>query len=286
MVQDEPEREIGKRHAGWKIGLHLLHASQRVAQVRGREVKIAPVLGGPRVVDGHGARQAAFIKRHPRNHGDAQLLAHREQFVFRGLVEDVVDHLHRIDEPTLQGLDDIGRFPAVHADADRLDEPFGFQIGHSALPAVVVGPRVGPHVELLEVDAVHAKIGQAPLGGPPDVVGGEDVFEPVGGARGPPAVLGWHLRRDDGPRASPIAKHVADQLLAVAVAVRAGGVEEVAAQLETAHQGGARRLVVSSAPSAHAPGAKAHFGHLPPQPSKCAVFHPDILPRRTCTTGC
>ena len=46
------------------------------------------------------------------------LAAGREQLVLRVLVEDVVDHLHGVDQPAAHGLDAVPRLPAVDADAD------------------------------------------------------------------------------------------------------------------------------------------------------------------------
>ena len=162
---------------------------------------------------------------------------------------------------------------------DAADEALGLQVGDGALPAVVFGPRVRPDVELLEVDACDAEVAEAALGAPPDVVGGEDVLEPVVGRRGPLAVLRRDLRGDERRRARPVREHVPDQLLAVAVAVGAGRVEEVAAELEAAPQRRARRLVVRPGPPAHAPGAEAHLGDLTPQTPKDAIVHPCIVPR-------
>ena len=41
-------------------------------------------------------RQRAFIQRHPRQHADVQLLRQRKQPRFGRLIENVVNHLHRI----------------------------------------------------------------------------------------------------------------------------------------------------------------------------------------------
>ena len=85
-------------------------------------------------------------------------LAVGKQFVFRRLVEDVVDHLHAVDEAGLERAQDVRRLPAVHADADGAHEPLALQIVDGALPAVVVGPGVAPDVELLQIDRLHAEV--------------------------------------------------------------------------------------------------------------------------------
>src|SRR5438128_1798797 len=77
----------------------------------------------PSRVGGEGAGEAALVEGHARDHGDLQALARGEEHVLGLLVEDVVDDLHGVDEARIQRGQHVGRFPAVHADAETLDEP-------------------------------------------------------------------------------------------------------------------------------------------------------------------
>ena len=86
------------------------------------------------------AGQAAFVERDARDDGDAVLLAVRKQLVFRRLIEDVVDHLHAVDEPGVERAQHVGRFPAVDADPERADQALALQIVDGALPAFVRRP--------------------------------------------------------------------------------------------------------------------------------------------------
>ena len=70
---------------------------------------------GKRGFQRHLAAEAAFIQRHAGNHPHIQFLANGKQLIFRRLVEDVVDHLHHIDQSGMQRLDAVLRLPAVDA---------------------------------------------------------------------------------------------------------------------------------------------------------------------------
>jgi hypothetical protein len=70
------------------------------------------------------------------------------------------------------------------------DEALRFEIPNGPLPACVVGPRVFPHVELEEVDAIDAKILEALLRVFLDVVRWEDVLEFRPARRRPVVILG------------------------------------------------------------------------------------------------
>src|SRR4029453_8579163 len=80
-------------------------------------------------------------------------------------------------------------FPPVDADPEALDDAVTLQIRHRALPALVGDPRVAPHVELLQVDAIDTEVLPAALGHFDDVVVWEDVLDRRLGAARPSAVL-------------------------------------------------------------------------------------------------
>jgi len=68
------------------------------AEVVGDEVAVPPVPLGPAGVERQGAGEGPLVEGDARDHADVALAAEREQLVLGGLVEDVVDHLHRVHE--------------------------------------------------------------------------------------------------------------------------------------------------------------------------------------------
>ena len=93
-------------------------------QIFRTEISGAPVVFRKSRFERHLAAQAAFIQRDPRDHADIQFLAYREEFVFRRLVENVVDHLHHVDQPRAQRLDAVLRLPAVEAQAEKANPAY------------------------------------------------------------------------------------------------------------------------------------------------------------------
>ena len=85
------------------------------------EINVTPVAFWPFAVFGERARQRAFVKRHPRNHRDIHLNARGEKIVFRILIEDVVDHLHRINQSAAHRAHTIPGLPAIDTDAYSLN---------------------------------------------------------------------------------------------------------------------------------------------------------------------
>ena len=75
-------------------------------------------------------------------------------------------------------------------------------------------------------------------------------------------------------------KGLAEQLLALAVAVDPRRVEEIAAERERAVQRAQRLLVVGSGPPAHAPRAEADLRDLPAGAAERPIAHIRIFPRR------
>jgi hypothetical protein len=81
-----------------------------------------------------------------------------KQLVLGSLVEDVVDHLHGVDQAGAQRAQAVLRLPAIDADAHGATSLSLFSDRHGALPALVVGPRVVPGVELQEIERVDADV--------------------------------------------------------------------------------------------------------------------------------
>ena len=164
-------------------------------------------------------------------------LAEREEIALGRLVEDVVDHLHGVDQA---GADDLERgigLVVVDRDADGADFAGALQIVEGAAPVVVVDPLGVPDVELQQVDGVELEVVEALLGARHDVVVREDFGDRRAALRRPDAVLRRDFRRDVDLFARRVAHDLADEALAVAVAIGERGVDQVEAELDGAAQG-------------------------------------------------
>jgi hypothetical protein len=73
----ESQRKLRKGHVGRDVGHERVHSIERRVQVVGREVRVAPVAVGSAGSAREVACQAAFVERQAREHGDAELTAHR-----------------------------------------------------------------------------------------------------------------------------------------------------------------------------------------------------------------
>src|SRR5690606_9023329 len=142
-----------------------------------------------------------------------------------------------------------------------------------ALPALVGRPVVLPHVELHQVDAVHAEVFQALFGVLYNVVRRENVFEREAPAGGPLAVFGRDLRRGVQPPVGVLPDKLSKQALAAALAVGPRRVEEVAPQLDGAVERAQRLLIDGARPTAHTPHAVADLADLPAQSPESTVLH-------------
>ncbi len=102
MAQNVAERDLGQRVLGdAELRDDGAHAVVDLGLAVAAEVVVAEV---PLLEGGLGrdpARQRPLVKRHPDDHPDVVLLAGREELVLRALVEDVVDHLHRVHHARL-----------------------------------------------------------------------------------------------------------------------------------------------------------------------------------------
>ena len=273
MVEDEAQGEVRERAARGHEGAQAVDARQRLAQVLGREVQVPPIAFRPAVVEGHGPREAALVEGDAGDESHLEALAGREEHVLRRLVEDVVDDLHAVDQPRVEGGQHVRGLPAVHADPEPLDEPLALEVPDRPLPAVVRHPGVAPDVELLEVDALQAQVAPALVRHLDDVVVREDLGDGRLRLARPAAVLGRDLRRGVELGAAMPRQGVAEEPLAPALAIGVGGVEEVAAPLDRAVQGPPRLLVVGAGPSGHAPHPVADLGDLPAQTSERSEAH-------------
>src|SRR6266404_5635392 len=102
----------------WFEGVGALDTGDQVFRY---EVNIAPVAFRPLAFFSERAGQRAFVKWHAGNYRRIHLDAGREKIILRTLIEDVVDHLHRINQTALHRAYGVPGFPAVDADADSFD---------------------------------------------------------------------------------------------------------------------------------------------------------------------
>src|SRR5260370_5541536 len=208
------------------------------------KVSAAPITFGPTAFFGERARQRAFIKWHPRNHGLVHLFTRGKQIVLGILIEDVIDHLYRIDLSGPDGTHPVPGFPAVQTDADRVDELLAAQVVELVEPAIIAQPIIVPGVKLNQIEALQIGVSQAAV----DIL--FDVIRRIGFVqsrlwpRWPLLIHRWDLRRGVEPLAAIGAHSLAEQLFAVAFPVSVCGVKEVAAMIDRSLQGLERLLII------------------------------------------
>src|SRR5918999_1947353 len=140
-----------------------LHAFGDLLLAVAVEVARAEVALGELTVLVDRARQAALVERDAREHADVVLLDGREQLVLRALVEDVVDHLHGVDEA---GADEGERrrgLVVVDRHAEVADLALLLERVDRLAPVALLEPVVVPDVELLHVDRLEPEVAQAGL---------------------------------------------------------------------------------------------------------------------------
>ena len=145
----------------------------------------------------------------------------------------------------------------------------GLQILKGAAPLVAREPFGVPDVQLLQVDGVQLQVAQALFGAADDVVVREHAFNADARLRWPHQILGRHFRGDVDALLG-LVNDLANQLLAVPVAISQRRVDEVDPQLDGPVQC-AYRLVVGATPplgAANAPGSVAYLAHLKACPSQ------------------
>ena len=172
---------------------------------------------------------------------------------------------------------DVGRLPAIDADAERANHPAVLDLAHGALPVLVRSPRIRPDVKLLDVDRLDAQVREALLRVGADVVGGVGIVQRVLGERRPAHVLRRDLGRQEHRRVRISPPCFAEDPLAAAHAVHPGGVEEVASARDRRAQRRQRFVIVGAGPTAHAPHAVADLGHLPARAAVFSIAHTAIL---------
>ena len=234
---------------------------------------------------GHLAAQAAFIEGDTRDDADLQFPAQREKLVFGSLIENVVDHLHDINQACAHGLETVLRLPTVDADAEGANPFVGFEFLDGFAKFRLVSPAIVPNVKLQDIDRIFAKFFADQFCVLENMFGGEDFAVFVFGRGGPLVVHGRNFGRGVKPVNRWVTEIIAlqdfaEQAVAFPFAVGPGGIEEIAAQVNRELEGFQGFIVVRAGPSAHAPQAVGHVADLKVSAPQDAIFHSSLASKR------
>ncbi len=242
----------------------------------------APVIVRKRCLFRHVADQAAFIERHTRDHTDIQFFADREELVFGILVEDVVDHLHSVDESGAQRLDAILRLPPVNAQAEGVDQFLAFEFVDGIEEFRVARPVIVPDMKLQDIDGVLLQGFSDLLRVLEDVFAGEDFVVGVLRPRWPLIILGRNLGGGIETFTGILLDQLAKKRVALAVSIGPGSVKEVAAQVDGFLQSIHRLLVFGATPATHAPESVADFADFKSSSAQFSISHSCFSPWLNC----
>ncbi len=214
------------------------------------------------------------------------LFCDRKQIIFGSLVEDVVDHLYRVDE---SGGNDIERrigLVVIDGHSGEADLAVALQIFKRPFPFIAVNPARVPDVQLLKVDRVDAQIPETLLGRANDIVIGEHVGNVRSRRCRPDSILGRYLCRDVHATRS-ILDDLTDEHFAMPVAIGEGRVDKVQAKFERASESEDGFIIRATFPlfAADAPGAVADLANFETSPAEFSVSHETIVlpaPKGTC----
>src|SRR5215204_5074618 len=243
-------------------------------------------------IGGDSARQGALVEGYPDYDADVVFLAGWQETVLRTLVEDVVDHLHRIYDARLDEPHRVRRLMVVYGDAESADLTLPLQVLDGLQPVSLIDPVVLPDVELLHVDGLQSEVGEALLRAIPDVICGEHLLGGNAVGSGPDPVLQRDLGGDvDG--LVPLPQYLPHEPLAVPLPVCQGRVYEVESKVDSPVQGPERLFVLRAEPgvAGNTPGAVADFGYFQARSAERSVVHAasisaacliilNLLPRR------
>jgi hypothetical protein len=102
--------------------------------------------------------ETAFIEGDADDHADIVAGACREQFLFGRLFEDVVDHLHTVDDAAINEFQRVVRPIVVDRYAEQADFAVTLQSLDRLQPVAAINPFVRPDVELLDIDRLDAEV--------------------------------------------------------------------------------------------------------------------------------
>src|SRR5208282_1355861 len=253
--------------------LQLLDARQSLREIIGAEIFRAPVGRREFRVRCKFSAEAAFVEGHARDDADVHFLARREKIVLRRLIENVADHLHRVDQARTDCFEAVIRLPAIQAQAEPVNPTLTFQFLDGVLEFGLLGPSVVPNMKLQDVDFIDAKLFADQARVLEDVLSGKHLAIFGFGAGGPLAVHGRNFRGGIEPLVFVARDDVAEQAVALAVAIGPGRVEEVAAEIDGELQRFEGFAVVRAAPAAHAPEPVSDVAYGNSGAAKPAIFH-------------
>src|SRR5215211_6911809 len=147
MAQDVPQRYLGYLVlARPELGDDSPHAVVDLLFALAAEIVVAEISLFEGGVGCDPARQGALIERHPDYDADIMLQAGGQELVLRALVEDVVDHLHRIYGARLDEPHGVRRLVVVYGDAESTDLTLPLQVLDGLEPVPLANPVVLPDV--------------------------------------------------------------------------------------------------------------------------------------------
>src|SRR2546421_8433368 len=136
----------------------LLRTIDTGIQVLFNEINIAPVAFGPAALFRQSSCHRSFVERHARDDRHVHLGARWEQFIFRILIEDVVDDLDRVDLSAFHCAYAVPWLPTIQTNADCIDEFLTTQIIDAIEPTIVAQPLIIPRVKLNSVETLHITV--------------------------------------------------------------------------------------------------------------------------------
>jgi hypothetical protein len=272
-------------HEAQRRGGHVVNVDAQVVHDRidavlhlllaiAAEVLVAKVALGEGAVGPDAAGEAALVERHAHDHADVVLAHGGEEPLECRLVEDVVDHLHGVRDAALDDPERAVGLVVVDRDAEEADLALLLERLDCVLPVALAEPLVAPHVELLQVERLQPQIVEGALGEAAQVLAREHVLHAAALGRRPGEVLGRDLA-GHVHLLGAVAHDLADQPLAVAVAVCGSRVDEVEPQIDRAVESPDRLVVLGALPlnAADAPGSVADLGHLEARLAESAPLH-------------
>ncbi len=136
-----------------------------------------------------------------------------------------------------------------------------------------IGPTVVPDMELKQVNRVDAELLADQVGVLEHVFRGEHIFVFIFWQCRPLQISRRNFRRGIEALLRVAIQDLAEQAVALAVAVRPCCIEEIAAEIDGQLQGRERFRVVRTSPAAHAPKSVGDVAHFKTGTAQLAVFH-------------
>src|SRR5678815_3028121 len=147
------------------------------------------------------------------------------------LIEDVVNHLHRINLASLNSSDAIPGLPTIETDTNRLNQTLAAKVVEFVEPPIVSQPFIVPGVKLHEIETLQSRVFQTAMSKLFDMIRRVRCHQRRLRFRRPLFVFGRNLRRGVQPLVRVSANNLAEKFFAVAVAVSICGIEKINTQI-------------------------------------------------------